>query len=161
MNERLRALEAQKGDVETLSEQVRQAERARGLIDVEERVGDAEREVGEAEGAHKKADEASELASREAEKAAEALRREDDRADEVETLRRRSDELERYGRILEAAADSNKAVETALKEQRDADNAFQAAKAQLDLPGKSGEHQLRNQEVFYGKRKQADAGVSA
>ncbi len=31
----------------------------------------------------------------------------------------------------------------------------------LDLPGKSGEHQLRNQEVFYGKRKQTDAGVSA
>lgn len=31
----------------------------------------------------------------------------------------------------------------------------------LDLPGRSGEHQLRNQEVFYGKRKQADAGISA
>jgi hypothetical protein len=31
----------------------------------------------------------------------------------------------------------------------------------LDLPGKSGEHQLRNQEVFYGKREQADAGVPA
>ena len=31
----------------------------------------------------------------------------------------------------------------------------------LDLPGKSGEHQLRNQEVFYGQRKQADAGISA
>ena len=97
MNERLRALESQKGDVETLSEKVRQAERARGLIDVEERVWDAEREVGEAEGAHKKADEAAELAARKAEKAAEALRREDDRVVEVETLRRRSDELERYG----------------------------------------------------------------
>ncbi|MBC7839246.1 MAG: hypothetical protein H7Y39_11480, partial [Nitrospiraceae bacterium] len=32
---------------------------------------------------------------------------------------------------------------------------------QLDLPGKCGEHQLRNQEVFYGKREQTDAGVSA
>lgn len=31
----------------------------------------------------------------------------------------------------------------------------------VDLPRKSGEHQLRNQEVFYGKRKQADAGISA
>ena len=31
----------------------------------------------------------------------------------------------------------------------------------LDLPGKCGEHQLRNQEVFYGKREQTDAGVSA
>lgn len=131
MNERLRALEARKDDIEALAEQVRQAERARGLIDVEERVRDAEREVGEAEGGRKKADEASELAAREAEKAAEALRHEEDRADELEALRRRSDELERYGRILEAAADSNQAVETALKEQQNADNAFQAAKAQL------------------------------
>jgi hypothetical protein len=31
----------------------------------------------------------------------------------------------------------------------------------LDLPGKCGEHQLRNQEVFYGKREQTDFGVSA
>ena len=31
----------------------------------------------------------------------------------------------------------------------------------LDLPGKCGEHQLRNQEVFYGKREQTDAGISA
>jgi hypothetical protein len=31
----------------------------------------------------------------------------------------------------------------------------------VDLPRKSGEHQLRNQEVFYGKRKQTDAGISA
>lgn len=131
MRERLRALEARKDDVEALAEQVRQAERARGLIDVGERVRDAEREVGEAESAREKADGAAQLAAREAEKAAEALLREDDRADEVETLRRRSDELERYGRILEAAADSNQAVETALNEQREADDAFQAAKAQL------------------------------
>ncbi len=33
--------------------------------------------------------------------------------------------------------------------------------ARVDLPGKCGEHQLRNQEVFYGKREQADAGISA
>ena len=131
MRERLRALEARKDDVEALAEQVRQAERARGLIDVGERVRDAEREVGEAESAREKADGAAQLAAREAEKAAEALLREEDRAGEVETLRRRSDELERYGRILEAAADSNQAVETALNEQREADDAFQAAKAQL------------------------------
>ncbi|WP_378949016.1 transposase [Paracoccus sp. R86501] len=31
----------------------------------------------------------------------------------------------------------------------------------LDLPGKCGEHQLMNQEVFYGKQEQTDAGVSA
>ena len=31
----------------------------------------------------------------------------------------------------------------------------------LDLPGKCGEHQLRNQEVFYEKREQTDAGISA
>lgn len=137
MRERHRALEARKGDVEVLAEQVRQAERARGLIDVEERVKDAEREVGDAETARETADEAAEVAAREADKAAEGFRREEERADEVETLRRRNDELERYGRILEAAADSNQAVETALKEQRDADNAFQTAKTQLtELQGK-------------------------
>jgi hypothetical protein len=31
----------------------------------------------------------------------------------------------------------------------------------MDLPGKCGEHQLRNQEVFYEKRERADAGISA
>jgi len=31
----------------------------------------------------------------------------------------------------------------------------------LDLPGKSGERQLRNPKVFYGEREQANAGVSA
>ncbi|CAM3749396.1 hypothetical protein [Paracoccus yeei] len=34
-------------------------------------------------------------------------------------------------------------------------------KVRLDLPGKCGEHQLRNQEVFYEKREQTDAGISA
>ncbi|MEO1420330.1 MAG: SMC family ATPase, partial [Pseudomonadota bacterium] len=80
MNERLCALEAQKGDVETLSEQVRQAERALGLIDVEERVRDAEREVAEAESKREEAHEAAEVAANGAEKAAQALRREDERA---------------------------------------------------------------------------------
>lgn len=31
----------------------------------------------------------------------------------------------------------------------------------LDLPGKCGEHQLRNQEVLYGEREQTDAGEFA
>ncbi|GHE06513.1 hypothetical protein U879_08475 [Defluviimonas sp. 20V17] len=31
----------------------------------------------------------------------------------------------------------------------------------LDLPGKSGEHQLRNQEVFDVQRETTDAGISA
>jgi hypothetical protein len=31
----------------------------------------------------------------------------------------------------------------------------------MDLPGKSGEHQLRNQEVFYGTKDLTDAEVSA
>ncbi len=35
------------------------------------------------------------------------------------------------------------------------------SKSTVDLPGKSGDHQLRNQEVFYGKREQTEAGVSA
>lgn len=34
-----------------------------------------------------------------------------------------------------------------------------SALASVDLPGKCGEHQLRNQEEFYGKRDQTAAGV--
>lgn len=131
MRERLLVLEERKDDVEALAEQVRQAECARGLIDVEERVKDAEREVGEAETTRENTKRTAEEAKEEADKATKALRSEEERAEEVETLRRKSDELERYGRILEAAADSHQEVETALKEQRDADNAFQAAKVQL------------------------------
>jgi len=129
--ERLLALEERKDDVEALAEQVRQAECARGLIDVEERAKDAEREVGDAETTRENTKRAAEDAKEEADKAAKVLRSEEERAEEVKTLRRKSDELERYGRILEAAVDSHQEVETALKEQRDADNAFQAAKAQL------------------------------
>ena len=36
-----------------------------------------------------------------------------------------------------------------------------ASRGKMDLPEKSGEHQLRNQEVFNGKREQTDAGISA
>jgi exonuclease SbcC len=129
--ERLSLLEVRKAEVEALTEQVRNAERARSLTDVEERVNDTKREVGEAETARVKAAGASEVAAEEEAKAVEALQREDERADEVETLRRRSDELERYGRILEVATESNQAVETTLREQRDADNAFQAVKSQV------------------------------
>ena len=40
-------------------------------------------------------------------------------------------------------------------------SALRCPRQKVDLPGKCGEHQLRNQEVFYGKREQTDAGVSA
>jgi exonuclease SbcC len=132
MKERLSELESRKRDIEALAEQVRQAERARTLIDAEERVIDAEREVSDAETALRDATEAAKLAIEQAGNAADALKREDERSGEVEALRRERGELERYGRILEAAADSNEAVETALKEQQDAAKAFQTAKAQLN-----------------------------
>ena len=38
---------------------------------------------------------------------------------------------------------------------------FSACVNDLDLPGFCGAPRLRNHEVFYGKRKQANAGVSA
>jgi len=94
-------------------------------------VRDVEREVAEAESKREEAHEGAEVTANGAEKAAQALRREDERAGEVENLRQRKDELERYGRILEAAADSDQAVEIALKEQRDAEFALQKAKSDL------------------------------
>lgn len=131
MQRRLAELEAQKDDIEALGEQVRQAERARTLIDAEERIIDAEREVGDAETALREATKAAELATKQAEEAAEALSREDERSDDVDTLRRKKGELEGFGRVLEAAADSKEAVETALKAQQEANDALQNVKVQL------------------------------
>jgi hypothetical protein len=45
--------------------------------------------------------------------------------------------------------------------QRDTATSSNGMRFGLDLPGKSGEHQLRNQEVFYEQQEQTDSGVSA
>ena len=37
----------------------------------------------------------------------------------------------------------------------------QVVSVNVDLPRESGQHELRNQEVFNGKRKQTDAGCCA
>lgn len=130
--ERLSELESRKHDIEALAEQVRQADRARTLIDAEGRVIDAERELSDAETALRDATEAAGLAAEQVGKAAEALKLEVERSGEVEILRREKSELERYGRILESTADSNQAVETALKDEQEAGNAFQKVRGQLN-----------------------------
>jgi exonuclease SbcC len=128
---RLAELETRRQAIEALGEQVRQAERARPLLDAEDRVTEAGREAGRAEAAWRQATEAAERAAEQARAAAEALRHEEGRAAEAEALRRQTDALERFGTILAAAADSAGAVAAAQAAQRAAGDALGRAEARL------------------------------
>ena len=68
--------------------------------------------------------------------------------------------LSLYG-LISRGVDDVTAPLTASKCEGDGVDAALLGGIAMDLPGKCGEHQLRNQEVFYGKREQTDAGVSA
>ncbi len=127
----LAELETRRQDIEARAEQVRQAERARSLLDAEARVSEAACEVGDAEAAVEKARAAAEQATQTAEAAATTLRKEEERATEQDALRRKKDELERFGQVFEAAAGIEQAVETALAAQRAAGAAFEDANARL------------------------------
>ncbi len=167
MQRRLAELEAQKDDIEALGEQVRQVERARTLIDAEERIMDAEREVGDAEITLREATEAAELATKQADEAVESLSREDELSGDVDTLRRKKGELERFGRVLEAAADSEKAVKSALEAQQEANDALQKVKVQLaELQGthttngaklKAAREKATLRSEIFGRRANLDA----
>lgn len=127
----LAELRKQTEEIEALAEQVQQAERARAMLDAEQLVTDTGREVGDAQTTLREAREVAERATEEAVAAAEALKREEERSAEADELRRSRDELKRFGQVLEAAAGSDEAVETALKAQRRASDAFATAQARL------------------------------
>lgn len=124
-------LVAQQMGIEVLGAQVKRAEHARLLIDAEERVRDAEREVSDAETLLREATEAAELAAKRAKDAADALRREEQRSEEFESLRRRQDELERVQRIFEASTGSSEAFKAASKAQQEAFYALEKGKAEV------------------------------
>ncbi len=110
---------------------MRRAERARSLVDVETFLQEAEREVTDAETRLKAAADAADQATVAEARAAEALKREDERADEIDALRQSKGELERFGRVLAAAAGSLEGVETALIAQQEASDALATVAAEL------------------------------
>lgn len=128
---RLAELEAARQQIETLAGQVRQADLARGLLDPEERVKDAQAETTKAAEALRLATESAGKTAKAAAEAEAALQREEARSDEVETLRRQKDDLGRYGRVLEAAAGSEETASAALKAQEEAAAKLEAAQGRL------------------------------
>ncbi|MEH0074781.1 SMC family ATPase [Pannonibacter sp. Pt2] len=128
---RLAEMEARRPKIEALAGLVRQADLARGLLDAEERVKDASAETAKAAGALRLATESAEKTAKAAAEAEAALKREEARSDEVETLRRRKDELVRYGRVLEATAGSEETATAALKAQEDAAAKLETAQGRL------------------------------
>jgi exonuclease SbcC len=128
----LAKLEALRPEIEALAERVRQAERARTLLDVEERAAEALRDVDAAEKTLQQAVRIANAAAAKAAEAESALKREEERSGEAEALRRKKDDLERYVRVLASAAESGKAAEAAQQAQNEAQKAFETAQSRLD-----------------------------
>lgn len=127
----LAALSARKAEMASLADSVRQAERARMMVDLEQHMIAARREATDAERKRVEAAEAQDRARQSAEAAAEALTKEESRAPEIEAARKRKDDLERYAAVLDAASASAEAVEATGRAEQTAHEALENSKRQL------------------------------
>ena len=116
--EALAELEAGKSDMDSLGEQVARAERARSLLDIEANVAEAAGNVRSAEEKLKRVRETAVGADGKAKSAVDVLKKEMDRAGEIEDLRRRVDELDRHEQTLVRASGCVTAFETAQTMER-------------------------------------------
>lgn len=129
---KLTVLMGRKAEFAAISTRVKQAERARLIMDVEAQLNTARQDVQEADKKLAEAKEAANKAQQNVQVATEALNKEQARAPQVEAARKRKDDLERFAGVLEAASASAEAVEAALEEQRKAQAAFEKSKERLD-----------------------------
>lgn len=135
----LTVLMGRKAEFAAIATRVKQAERARLIVDVEAQVKAARQDVKDANNKLTVANEAANKAQQNVQVATEALHKEQARAPEIEAARKRKDDLERFAGVLEAASASAEAVEAALEAQRIAQAAFEKSKDRL--------HQLRSTRV--------------
>ncbi|XBQ17390.1 MAG: SMC family ATPase [Oceanicaulis sp.] len=133
---KLTVLMGRKAEFAAISTRVKQAERARLIVDIEAQQSAARQDVQEADKKLAAAKEAAKEAQQNVKDATEALAREEARAPEMEAARKRKDDLERFVEVLEAASASAEAVEAALEAQRIAEAALEKSNDRLD--------QLRN-----------------
>jgi len=125
-------LQARSQDMGALGRRVQDADRVRGLIDVETRLRDAEKDVAEATTARETTKCTSETADETATKAAEKQAAENARAGEIDDLRREIETLERHKETLNKSATLRIAVESAAGEVRKAQKAFDDARGTVD-----------------------------
>ena len=129
---KLNVLMGRKAEFAAISARVKQAERARLIVDVEAQLKAVRQDVQDASIKLAAAKEAADKAQQIVQVATEALSKEQARAPEIEAARKRKDDLERFAEVLEAALASAEAVETALEAQRIAQSAFEESKERLN-----------------------------
>jgi len=129
----LKGLLAVKEDMDARADRIEAAERARSLLDVEGNVKETADDVRKDEEKLRQFEEAFASANKSAKSAAEAQEKENDRAGEIEELRRQLDELDRHGQILAKAADFMGVVETAQTKELTATKRLNDAKLRLTV----------------------------
>ena len=128
----LTVLMGRKAEFATISARVKQAERARLIVDIEAQLTAAQQDVQDDNIKLAAAKEAADKAQQNVRVATEALGKEQARAPEIEAARKRKDELERFAGVIETASASAEAVEAALEAERIAKAAFEKSKDWLN-----------------------------
>ena len=108
-----------KADIDALADRAARAERARSLLDPEANLNETAKDTREAEEALKEARAVAETAGKKTDAAAEALQEENDRAGEIEALRRQVDELDRHKQTLKKSAGITEVVGEAKAAERE------------------------------------------
>lgn len=129
---KLTVLTAREAEFAAIADRVKQAARARLIVDVEEQLVAARKDVKDADTKLAEATAAQSQARQKVKDATEALTKEEARAPEADAARKRKDDLERFAEVLKAASASAKAVEAALEAQQTAHTAFEKSKERLD-----------------------------
>ncbi|KCZ56918.1 AAA family ATPase [Hyphomonas chukchiensis] len=129
---KLTVLTSRKAEFAIIADRMKQAARARLIVDVEEQLVAVRKDVKDADTKLVEAMEAQSQARQKVKDATEALTIEEARAPELDAARKHKDDLERYDEVLQAASASAEAVEAALEAQRMAHAAFKKSKERLD-----------------------------
>lgn len=127
---KLTALTNRKAEFTAIASQVKQAERARLIVDVEAQLNSTRQDVQAADRKLVEAKEAANKTQKNVHAATEALSKEQARGPEVEAARKRTDDLVRFAGVLEAASASAAAVEATQESQRRAQEAFEKIREQ-------------------------------
>lgn len=161
--EKLAGLTEREPEYRSLAERVEKAGRARFLLDLENQAIATTREF---EAARRRLDDAAQAYNMDKTRAEEAeanLCREEARAPLIEQSRRRSDELRRYERILDAASAGAGEVEAAREAQREASLALEAVRDELTelRERRSRENNALRMAVELEKRRAGLAGIQS
>lgn len=129
---KLTVLTDRKPEFAAIADRVRQAARARLIVDVEDHLVTARKDVKDADTKFAEATAAQSQARQKVKDATAALTEEEARAPEADAARKRKDDLERFAEVLKAASASAEAVEATLQAQRIAHAAYEKSKERLD-----------------------------